>query len=302
MLTGFFIKSEQGILVFLKKRALRLYIPYLIAGIISLLIFSVLGTFAMDRLGGNYELDIFENLKGLFYGNGRYNLKYNLPLWYIPFVFITELICYLIIKGLSYINLFKNKLYFLIIGLIFFVFGYFLNDYLSSLILPFGLENFILLTGFVFIGYGSFSLINDIKSLKIVIPLFVSLLLLAFSFVIFHFNSGIDYVSVAYKNYPLFVLGALFVNMALFLLIPNLNIIFTKYGQSTLFIMLFHKFPLLFFQVVISITHEWLLSSNLFVSTLTGFIVSIIAVVLCLLMEIIFLVSKNRVLLLFKKI
>lgn len=101
MISGFWIKSDRKFNTVFKRRLFNLYVPYLVVGVISIFIFYIMGHIAQNAIGGDYEMSIWPNLKGLLYGNPNYNMKYNLPLWYLPFIFATELLALLLIKFIS---------------------------------------------------------------------------------------------------------------------------------------------------------------------------------------------------------
>jgi len=64
----------------------RLYIPYLTAGIISILIYRLMGSFAAEQIGISLkETSLQDNLLALVYANAKDgSMKWNESLWYIP--------------------------------------------------------------------------------------------------------------------------------------------------------------------------------------------------------------------------
>ena len=80
--------SNQKIL-FWKKKIVSLLIPYFFAGMISILIFCILGSFAGKKLGvAIRSTDIIPNFLGLLYANSKTQyMKWNNSLWFIPCLF-----------------------------------------------------------------------------------------------------------------------------------------------------------------------------------------------------------------------
>ena len=83
----------------IKNDFLRLLFPYYSFGIISIIIFSILGEFAASRLDLSIDNSIVNNLWQLIYAcpkSGK--MKFNVPLWFLPCLFATKLLYYAIHK------------------------------------------------------------------------------------------------------------------------------------------------------------------------------------------------------------
>lgn len=66
-----------------KKRFFRLYLPYIIFSIVSIMAFAVAAHFLPGLQDAN--VGIGKGIVGMLYGNARTgNMKWNEPLWFIP--------------------------------------------------------------------------------------------------------------------------------------------------------------------------------------------------------------------------
>lgn len=88
--------GERGFGNFLWKKFRRILVPYYLFGLISIAIYAVLGAFAAESLGNDAnEFGVGPNLFGLLYGNCKNGLmKFNLPLWFLPVLFLMEVFQY----------------------------------------------------------------------------------------------------------------------------------------------------------------------------------------------------------------
>lgn len=75
----------------------RIMIPYLVFGIISIAVYAFFGEFAASGLGESFSDSAWKNLCQLAYGSARGKaLKFNRPLWFLPALFATKLLFYLV--------------------------------------------------------------------------------------------------------------------------------------------------------------------------------------------------------------
>ena len=78
----------------IKNDFLRIMIPYYIFGFASIAIFMFLGKFAATQLEMYVDTSVGYNIWGLLYANPALNpMKFNMPLWFLPSLFIVK-ICY----------------------------------------------------------------------------------------------------------------------------------------------------------------------------------------------------------------
>ena len=108
MLSGFIFKinENESFLFFIKKKFLRIMIPYFIWSLLYLIPYILFGNSIGSNLNSISSFSIKNMLKNILYGNGNQNaLKQNTSLWFLPALFSMEVIYYFIIK-------FLKKLYF----------------------------------------------------------------------------------------------------------------------------------------------------------------------------------------------
>ena len=75
------------------KRAYNILIPYFLVGLISILVFQALGSYAGGKLGVRVNTSLPANLLNLLYGSGKNGaMKWNESLWFLPCIFCMNLI------------------------------------------------------------------------------------------------------------------------------------------------------------------------------------------------------------------
>lgn len=82
---------DESFLVFLRRRFMRLMIPYYAFGVMSITAYLILGAFIQD----DCKMDILDCVKGLLHGGGwpgENGLKFNSPLWFFPCLFVSEIV------------------------------------------------------------------------------------------------------------------------------------------------------------------------------------------------------------------
>ena len=93
-------RKDSSPVGFLKKSAGRLLLPYAVWGLISIVIYMILGKAAVSVLGlENESVDLLHNLLGLLFGNSSSGyFDWNRPLWFLPCLFIVEVIAYTVLR------------------------------------------------------------------------------------------------------------------------------------------------------------------------------------------------------------
>ena len=77
----------------------RIMVPYYIFGVISIGVFLVLGGFAADQLDMSTQPSLWDNLLELLVACPKGNrMKFNLPLWFLPCLFVTKMLYYALVK------------------------------------------------------------------------------------------------------------------------------------------------------------------------------------------------------------
>lgn len=267
-----------------------IFIPYIIWGIISILIYSVMGrmvTTSLELTQSNFR--IFQNLIGLFYGNSASGyFEWNRPLWFLTCLFSIEIICFFILKVIKNRKEKQKNLYILMAISLSFLLSTAIAKW--HLILPFELET----AGTMFFFFGIGLVIrnqNRIQCLTEFIDMklrgWKSILLMIMGIIITVslalLNGSTDTRTDYFGNPFLFVITAL-AAVSIVLYISRLlkrNVVMEYIGKRTLAILAMHKFPIMFFKMVIPKLNEQILSGNLLVEIL----LTIGTIILCLIAE-----------------
>lgn len=229
-------------------------------------------------------------LCGILYGNSRIlafgSMKWNQPLWFLPCMFVTLIITYCFEKAIGIIGN-KNPLRCVMIALSIistFILEYYFNGTQG---LPFGFEVAVFMFGFVEIGIvlqeirvGRFG--NKIHSLKncSFISFMGILAGILFLIIATSYYNGFGQVRDYEfgKLFCLYVITAILGTIATLLLSIRIEkcCFLEEIGRNSLFILLFHKFPILFFQSVLPFTKRLLNNGDGVVSNLAGIALTVI--------------------------
>lgn len=241
VLSGLVWKKAESVKKFALKTINNLVIPYLFVGIISIALYMLMG--ASFKSKG--ALSLTECIMGLFYADSRTGLMtWNRPLWFIPCLIAVRIIWELI-------ALIKSKKLRAAAVLLIWAAGITLSM-LPQIKLP--LQGEVALNMLPFYAFGVFA--QDIREKAEKMPLWKCLAVSAAGFAacipIYIFNSeNLSVQNNHYNNYVLFTVGAvcgcIFV-CGMAAAVKNLRLL-QFIGQNTLCILLWHKFPVLVFQI-----------------------------------------------------
>lgn len=88
---------HQSFFGYVRKRARSILLPYFLVGLVSILIYQMLGSYAGSRLGVKVNTSFGVNLLHLLYGSGKNGaMKWNESLWFLPCIFCMNLIAEII--------------------------------------------------------------------------------------------------------------------------------------------------------------------------------------------------------------
>lgn len=257
-LSGFlFSKGGLSFRDFAKKKFCSLMIPYYLFGLLSIVIFTFLGAFASEELDVAIKhTEIHKNLLGLVYANAVEGyMKWNLPLWFLPCMFVTQLLYY----PVSHLTdaLIKRQKY----GIVFAVGLSLVLPYLDYFVfrvraLPMHLESSVFLMPFFILGAAfrrenkAFYLTDIRQYKKLAAALF---LLTAGSLTGLFLNCRVNYFLSSYGKITVFYLSAFLSVIGLYMLFPLVRSkALSLIGQNTLAVLVMHKFPVVFFQIALS--------------------------------------------------
>ncbi|OKP96267.1 acyltransferase family protein [Paenibacillus sp. P46E] len=217
----------------LRTRIITLVVPYLSAGLLSYLLWLTLRT-----IETNHTPDIawHEPLVAIAYGTYSGGLLLNIPIWFLPCLFMTQIIFCLSMRYLSGRPLFLQLAVMLSLSLI----GYALS---TVAFLPWNIDVALVAQLFVFIGYQlkQRQLLSKIRIFNL-----GTLLLMVIFLAAAYFNSYVDMNNREYGNLLLFytagIAGSLLtIQMTQLLSKSRFFTAFLTYiGQESLAILIFH--------------------------------------------------------------
>jgi fucose 4-O-acetylase-like acetyltransferase len=230
-LSGMTFKNNQKFKNYITKKTRTILIPYFLFALLTYLFWLFIGKhFGEDA---NMHLSLVKPLVGILYANGIDNwLSFNVPLWYLPCLFIVEISFFYVSKANSTIRF----AILVVLGIL----GYLLS--LTTFVrLPWSIN--VAFTAIVIYGIGNFAytIISQFEKHKI-LSIISGIFLLGLTYAISRVNGRIDMNANHYGNVLLFYCGAFCGILAIInfsQVIPNSNtLIFI--GRNTLVILALH--------------------------------------------------------------
>lgn len=281
-LAGTTYQKKGGFKTFVLGKARRLLLPYYFWGLISIVVFKILGRFIMN---GNETTSLLDDLFGLLYANSRNGLmKWNTPLWFLPSLFMVYIVIDLlerfVIIGGGYYRRCILILCFISIGLLF-------EKYVNC-ILPFHFEQVIYLVSFAEAGIAVQPYFwkesrneRTEKHIKRILVIFTGLLLCS---IISYFNGLAEIRTYDYgRSGVLFLLSSILgiiSTIELSVLLHD-SIILQRLGMKTMAVLVMHKFPILLFQLIIPFSKNILSNGKSLGAILLSFPIAIVCIILC---------------------
>ncbi len=280
-LTGcVFSIGNKKFIPYVLSRLKMLMLPYIVFGLISILIYYVLGNVAADSLGIQSEskgllTDIINIISGTCYANR--------PLWFLPCMFVISVVAFLLMKLKETFKSNKVKILFLFFIILFSIMVHCLYIHFDLPKLFWRAEIALFMLSFFFGGVllRETGLLSKLPELKLWQKLLVFIVLAFIGGVIGMQNSAsVNVYSFVYGNLFIFYASSILSILAVCFLCMSIppNKITGYIGQNTLSVLLMHKFPILFFQTVLSITVPFMKEASL----LPCIAVSLISMFLCL--------------------
>lgn len=267
-----------------KRIFVSLVIPYVLISSFSIFVYEFLGSYVNGESG---LLTVKECIAGLVYANSRTGLmKWNRPLWFIPCLATVKILWDLIKK----IN---SQLLQCALAMVLWLTGIILcNTSLNSLRLPWELEVALNMLPYYVVGtvYSKFNIYQKDFYKNRAIFFFALLATVLITCIIFEYN--IAEISVQYNvygNYLLFVVGAFAGIFMILLLAQSMKKIkiLQIVGQNSMLILLWHKFPVMIFQIT-KFGKECCQNANSVLSVIIGAIVVAISATISLIIGSIF--------------
>lgn len=278
-------------------------LPYYLVGFLSIILFTVIGEKIFVLLGrdiSNYHnlaqsAGFRDSLWGMLYGNSKLgNMQWNLPLWFLPCFFATKLLFFLLEKVI-YGN---EKRRCASIVLLFF-YTVIINSNTMQICLPCQLETAINMLIWYEIGFLikprclDENTIQRIRNRKVLFGS-IALLLITISTIGAFSNGSIQVRIDQYSNMILYYLvaGSYIVSVILISIFFEQSGKFQYIGRHSMIILLLHKFPVIFFQLVFK---SLLQASNYVIVTVLGIVLAILSAFLCIAADLLLKKSKELI-------
>ena len=276
-----FTGSELSFWHFTAKKAKALLIPYFTFAIISILIFSVFGSLAgaelnVDVSGYSLPANLLEMLTG--------QCRANSPLWFLPCIFCCYIFCYILSRIVENWHVYPKRVAALAVASVSLALCCFNERFFKMNALVFKVDVAVFMLAFVSAAYLLKPLLQ--KRMKPVIAVVLSALLLAAGGIMAFANSTVKYLSNHYGNVFLFFTGAGLTVTGLCILsilisqanMKKISALLAYIGKRTLPILLMHKFPILFFRVIVPWTKQPMKEND----PVVGLVVAIVSIAACL--------------------
>lgn len=290
---GLTFRCDEDFMVFLKKKAKRLLIPYACFASASIIVMSIVQIFFPSLVDGKQN-GLINNIIGALYANGLTgNMNWNLPLWFLPCAFVSLVLVYLIERIFQFFpktNVLVLRLVYIALSI---VLNYLYCRYIRLLKLPFGTEVAISMTGFIELGI----LLRNLDRFKNKFVLgLVGILFSVLSFLLSLNNGEVSVMSLNFgHSLIIYYIVAVTAIVGIFLLaiclcplefFRGIIRVICYCGIHTLAILCMHKFPIIVFQYFLPITKScFRLSEDNAIKNILGFIVAFIVIAICLVVE-----------------
>lgn len=278
MLSGFTykIKENEKLIYFIKRKFIRILVPYFIWATLFLIPFLVFGSGVNENIGTTATFNIKECFFNIIYGNGAYGaLRQNSSLWFLPALFTIEIGYYFIIKVID--SLIEKKKYIVVAGIVFLLIliGFITSEFLN-IILPFGINTLLNIGYFFLLGY----LLKKVINVSFFNNFIFNLIIFTIGLLCAVLNNTVMVIDYKYCNYFLMLVSALNLSLNVFYIsrvIKN-NKVLEYIGRNTMGILIFHKLIILVFQTKFGIISSLLLNSNIIIELLLTIFITIISV------------------------
>lgn len=290
MISGMCYSSRTSFLKFLKKKFCQIMVPYYIWGLIAIVVYQLLGHFVTS----NSIIPFYKCIIGLLSGTAKSGyLQFNLHLWFLPVLFVMQLIFYPISKAIQKTENKKQIFLSVVATALLTVLSVVLLTINPNIVLPLGIITALKLIPFFALGYviqhtalSTYKLDNKPK-IKIFLLLisFISLPLLYFLSIKHSTVSGlrINYPRDILGNLPLYFAASLcgvVLTVALSLLLSKSKAM-AYVGQKSLPVLLMQKYPIILFKNIIPFTAWYIKQNNVLMTAL----ITVCVISLCLLAD-----------------
>lgn len=262
--------SKHSLKDFVINKFKRLIVPYLAFSVISLVIW------ASAKVMMGEQISIQQQILGILRANVNLgDLKFNIPLWFLPCLFVTEILFVLIYKIIN-----KNTIFTFIIILIISIFSFNISNNYH----PFyfwEIEVSLCQILFLYIGHLSnkyYFNTNKINKYNLIILLTT---IITTQIILSHFNGRVDVSSSRYESIPLYIfnsiIGICFTYTICLTYMRKKIFFITQIGKYTLYIMGIHAVLIIFIKKIIHIDYTKSITASILITftTITVIILSI---------------------------
>lgn len=275
MLSGYLFNKykDYSFLKFLKKKSVTFLIPYFVFSILFLIIYLVLGSSVAETLNKQINFSLSNLFLGILYATGD-KLPQNAPLWFLPCLFVVEVLYFLISKFCK-----NNKvlLTFICVSLCF------LFLYIKFPLFPWSLNSAFIMLLYFHLGNLKIPILKNNMNNKI----FVAVLLI-FGFLLqFQNKINISVMTNYYGNQLIFLSSSVLTIMGYYLLFKSLSLAgnwiskLSSIGKNTLGILIFHKLFVILFQTKMGLITNLLNNGNVIISLIVALIATIVTILIC---------------------
>lgn len=277
----FSLKKETNFKLFTREKFKRIMVPYFIFATLFLVPYYLFGSGTNENLYGQAQNAWWKPILGIIYGNGHENyLQQNSALWFLPCLFVLELIYYGIEKiKQSKFSQMKEKKFYGIIMVIFLLIGY-LDYQIEHIRLPWGIDIALVMINFMTLGKLLTIYFNQGKTVHIFVPL----ICIFIGILGYGLNGEVSCMKHDYGNYWLFIVLAMVSCLGFMLLFSRWkkNEIVEMIGKNTMGILIFHKLFVVVFQTKLGAISTSLKTGNLFIQIMISIVVLLIVTIISL--------------------
>lgn len=281
--------SKKDNITFLKRKLKSLYLPYIIMSILSIMIYFFMGQY----IGENTSKNIWSNILGMLYANPNLgNMQWTQPLWFLPCLFI-QLFIINILENILKNRKYKQLIRILVIATMSII-GYVLSA--IKMYLPFQLEAAMCMLIFTYLGIfvkeNKERIVNS-KFYKVIenkqyLYLIFFTITIVICYLLVYNNETISVMQDKYGNYLIYFAVSMLMITNIMIISKTINKIFKKQkiiswiGQSTLIILLLHKFPVLFFQHICPGIKNVLNQSDTILNNILAVAITVVVIMMCM--------------------
>ena len=246
LMSGYTFRTEKfpSLFALIKKLAKRILIPYAVMNILSFFVYHWVRDMAITPESVNHLIG------GAFYGEGiRGALMFNQPLWFLPCIFVVQVLWYLLDRYTK-----KTKVLWVLLSSLA---GYFIPEVLPVR-LPWGMD--VAMTGIVFFSLGRIFSKEKVHEALFIIPSAIGFLFVLGINIGFNFlnqtmmpfvGMNVDINAMVFGNYFLFYICAFSGCVAIIYLAKLLSFsrVLSYLGKNTLWVLGLHSIFIQIFEI-----------------------------------------------------